>query len=198
MFGRIITACSLSLAAGVVLAGHGFFTPARADDKPPASVLDFHVKDIDGNDVDLAKYRGKVLLLVNTASQCGLTPQYEGLESLYEKYKDQGLEVLAFPANQFGMQEPGSNEQIKTFCSTNYNVTFPLFSKIVVKGEGIHPLYQFLTGESTNPGHSGEISWNFAKFLVNRKGEVVARFDPKVKPESPEVQTAVEKALAEK
>lgn len=197
MFIRILTACSLPLAAGALVAGLGFFASARADEKAPASVLDFQVKDIDGNDVDLSKYRGKVLLLVNTASQCGLTPQYEGLESLYEKYKDQGLEVLAFPANEFGMQEPGSNEQIKTFCSTKYNVTFPLFSKIVVKGEGIHPLYQFLTSESTNPGHAGEISWNFAKFLVNRKGEVVARFDPKVKPETPEVQAAVEKALAE-
>jgi len=198
VFVRILTACSLPLAAGALLAGLGFFASTRAEEKAPASVLDFHVKDIDGNDVELAKYRGKVLLLVNTASQCGLTPQYEGLESLYEKYKAQGLEVLAFPANEFGMQEPGTNEQIKTFCSTKYNVSFPLFSKIVVKGEGIHPLYQFLTSESTNPGHAGEIGWNFAKFLVNRKGEVVARFDPKVKPESPEVQAAVEKALAEK
>jgi len=197
VFVRFSTACSLALAAGALMASQGLFSSARADDKAPSSVLDFHVKDIDGNNVDLAKFRGKVLLLVNTASQCGLTPQYEGLESLYEKYKAQGLEVLAFPANEFGMQEPGSNEQIKTFCSTNYNVTFPLFSKIVVKGEGIHPLYQFLTSKSTNPGHAGEISWNFAKFLVNRKGEVVARFDPKVKPESPEVQAAVEKALAE-
>lgn len=197
MFVRILTVCSLSLV-GALMAGLGFSAPARADDKTPDSVLDFHVKDIDGNDVDLSKFRGKVLLLVNTASQCGLTPQYEGLESLYEKYKAQGLEVLAFPANEFGMQEPGSDEQIKNFCTTNYNVTFPLFSKIVVKGEGIHPLYQFLTSESTNPGHAGEISWNFAKFLVNREGEVVARFEPKVKPESPEVEAAVEKALAEK
>ncbi|WP_337176368.1 glutathione peroxidase [Paludisphaera sp.] len=168
------------------------------DEKPPASVLDFTMKDIDGAEVPLSKYRGKVLLVVNTASQCGLTPQYEGLEALYEKYKGQGLEVLAFPANEFGAQEPGTNEQIKEFCSTRYNVSFPLFSKIVVKGEGIDPLYAFLTSESTNPGHAGEIKWNFAKFLVGRDGEVIARFDPKTAPESEEVVSAVEKALAEK
>jgi len=152
----------------------------------------------DGAEVALSKYQGKVLLIVNTASQCGLTPQYEGLEALYEKYKGEGLEVLAFPANEFGKQEPGTDEQIKEFCTSKYHVTFPVFSKIVVKGQGIHPLYSYLTSESTNPGHSGEIGWNFAKFLVDRKGEVIARFDPKVTPESDEVVKAVEKALAEK
>ncbi len=141
-------------------------------------MLDFHVKDIDGKDVDLAKYKGKVLLIVNTASQCGYTPQYKDLQAIYEKYKDQGFEVLAFPANEFGSQEPGDNQQIKEFCSTNYKVSFPLFSKIVVKGEGIHPLYAFLTSEQTNPKFAGKIAWNFAKFLVNRKGEVIGRFGP--------------------
>ncbi len=176
------------------LAVLGLAATARAADKGP---LDHTVQDIQGKDVDLSKYKGKVVLMVNVASQCGKTPQYKGLEALYSKYKDQGLAVLGFPANEFGKQEPGTNAEISQFCTSKYGVDFPMFSKIVVKGEGIHPLYQFLTSESTNPGHAGEISWNFAKFLVNRKGEVVARFDPKVKPESPEVQAAVEKALAE-
>lgn len=195
MPGRILLAPSLLSALGLLAL---LAAPAVAGGKPPASVLDFTMKDIDGVDVPLSRYQGKVLLIVNTASQCGLTPQYEGLEALYEKYKDQGLEVLAFPANEFGAQEPGTNEQIKEFCTTRYSVTFPVFSKIVVKGEGIDPLYDFLTSESTNPGHAGEIKWNFAKFLVDRDGKVVARFDPKTTPESEEVVNAVEQALATK
>jgi glutathione peroxidase len=172
---------------------------ASAQDKPamPDSVLKFPVKDIDGKPVDLAKYKGEVLLIVNVASQCGLTPQYKGLETVYEKYKGQGFEVLGFPANEFGKQEPGSNEEIKTFCTGTYHVTFPMFSKIVVKGEGIDPLYKFLTSPETNPKFAGEIGWNFAKFLVNRKGEVIARFGPQEKPESEKVVKAIEAALAE-
>jgi glutathione peroxidase len=165
--------------------------------KKPASVLDFHVKDIDGKDVDLAKYRGKVLLIVNTASQCGLTPQYKDLEAIYEKYRGQGFEVLAFPANEFGSQEPGSNEQIKQFCTSHYKVSFPLFAKIVVKGQDIHPLYDFLTSKETNPKYAGKIQWNFAKFLVNKKGEVIARFQPQERPSAEKVTSAVAKALAE-
>jgi glutathione peroxidase len=169
-----------------------------ADDaKKPASVLDFKVQDIDGKAVDLAKFKGDVLLIVNTASQCGLTPQYEGLEALYGKYKAQGFDVLGFPANEFGHQEPGSDSEIKQFCSSKYNVTFPMFSKIVVKGQGIHPLYQYLTSKETDPKFPGEIRWNFAKFLVNRKGEVIARFEPVDKPDSPKVVKAIEDALAE-
>ncbi len=171
---------------------------AQSASKKPVSVLDFTMKDIDGKDVPLAKFQGKVLLIVNTASQCGNTPQYKGLQEIYQKYKDQGFEVLAFPANQFGHQEPGTDEQIKQFCSSNYNVSFPLFSKIVVKGKEIHPLYAFLTSEATDPKHAGPITWNFAKFLVNRKGEVIARFQPGAKPESGELISAIEKALAEK
>ncbi|MFO0888665.1 MAG: glutathione peroxidase [Isosphaeraceae bacterium] len=171
---------------------------AREDAKKPSSVLNFTVKDIDGKDVPLSKFQGKVLLIVNTASQCGYTPQYKGLQETYEKYKDQGLEILAFPANEFGAQEPGTDEQIKEFCSTKYKVSFPLFSKIVVKGKGIHPLYQFLTGEASNARFAGPIPWNFSKFLVNRKGEVIARYEPGVKPESAELAGAIEKALAEK
>jgi glutathione peroxidase len=161
-------------------------------------VLNFHAKDIDGKDVDLAKFKGKVLLIVNTASQCGNTPQYKDLQAIYQKYKDQGFEVLAFPANEFGEQEPGSNQQIKEFCATHYKVSFPLFSKIVVKGEGIHPLYAYLTGEETAPKFAGPIGWNFAKFLVNRKGEVIGRFDPRVVPTSEKVTGEIEKALGEK
>jgi glutathione peroxidase len=170
---------------------------AADDAKKPASVLDFKVQDIDGKPVELAKFKGEVLLVVNTASQCGLTPQYEGLEALYQKYKDKGFAVLAFPANEFGHQEPGSDSEIKQFCSSKYNVSFPLFSKIVVKGPGIHPLYQFLTSKQTDPKFPGDIRWNFAKFLVNRKGEVIARFEPTEKPDSSKLVQAVEAALAE-
>ena len=166
--------------------------------KKPASVLDFQVRDIDGKPVDLSRYKGEVLLIVNTASQCGYTPQYEGLESIYKKYKSRGFAVLAFPANEFGQQEPGTDSEIKSFCSSKYNVTFPLFAKIVVKGEGIHPLYQFLTDPETNPRFAGAIPWNFTKFLVNRKGEVIARFEPQEKPSSEKVISTIEKALAEK
>jgi len=188
-FGTFAGLVAFTLLAVVSAADSG----KKAD-----SVLDFHVKDIDGKPVDLSAYSGKVLLVVNTASQCGLTPQYQDLESVYEKYKGQGFEILAFPANEFGAQEPGSNEEIKQFCSSKYQVSFPLFSKIVVKGKGIHPLYDFLTSKATNPKFAGEIPWNFTKFLVNRKGEVIARFQPREKPSAASVTGAIEKALAEK
>lgn len=172
--------------------------PARGDDKDkPMSPLDFKVKDIDGKDVDLAKYKGDVVLIVNVASYCGNTPQYKGLETMYEKYKDKGFAVLAFPANEFGAQEPGTDAEIKAFCTSKYNVTFPVFSKVVVKGQGIHPLYKNLTSKETDPQFAGDIDWNFAKFLVNRKGEVIARFKAGVKPEDAKLVSAVEKALAE-
>ena len=171
----------------------------RADEPAkPAPALNFQVQDIDGKTVDLAKaHQGKVLLVVNTASQCGYTGQYSGLETIYGKYKAKGFEVLAFPANEFGTQEPGSNGEIKSFCSTKYNVTFPLFSKIVVKGPGIHPFYEYLTGAKTDPKFAGDIKWNFNKFLINRKGEVIARFDSEDGPESAKVIKAIEAALAE-
>jgi glutathione peroxidase len=188
----------LTALAALVALTSAAIVSAQDAPKKPASVLDFHVKDIDGKDVDLAKYKGKVLLIVNTASQCGKTPQYKDLQAIYEKYKGQGFEVLAFPANEFGSQEPGNNAQIKEFCSTHYQVAFPLFSKIVVKGKGIDPLYNFLTNQSTNPKFAGEIPWNFTKFLVNRKGEVIARFEPRATPTSAAVSEAIDKALAEK
>jgi len=164
---------------------------------PPSSVLDFTVEDIDGAPVDLSKYKGDALLIVNTASYCGYTPQYEGLEALYQTYRDRGFQVLAFPANEFGAQEPGTNAEIEAFCQENFNISFPLFSKIVVKGKGIHPLYQFLTSPETNSEHGGEIPWNFTKFLVDREGNIVARFDPAVEPRSDEMIEAIERALGE-
>ncbi len=171
---------------------------SAADEKKPTSVLDFKVKDIDGKTVDLAKYKGDVLLIVNVASYCGNTKQYTPLEAAYEKYKDKGFAVLAFPANEFGHQEPGTDAEIKQFCTVDkYKVTFPLFSKIVVKGKDIHPLYQFLSSQDTKPVGPGDIDWNFAKFLVNRKGEVIARFKAGVKPDSEPVVKAIEAALAE-
>ncbi|MCI0490997.1 MAG: glutathione peroxidase [Blastocatellia bacterium] len=160
-----------------------------------ASIHSFTLKSIDGKDVNLGAYKGKVLMLVNVASKCGLTPQYEGLQNIYSKYKDRGFVILGFPANNFMGQEPGTDEEIKNFCSLNYNVTFPLFSKISVKGGDIDPLYKFLTDKETNPEFGGEIKWNFNKFLVDKNGRVIARFEPRVKPESDEVIQAIEKAL---
>jgi len=152
------------------------------------------VKDIDGKDVSLKSYRGKVLLIVNVASRCGYTPQYKAQEAVYEKYKDKGFAVLGFPCNQFGGQEPGTNEEIKQFCSSKYNVTFPMFDKIEVNGPNRHPLYTTLAGkESSFPG---DIKWNFSKFLVGRDGKILSRFESKVTPDSPEVTQAIETALA--
>jgi glutathione peroxidase len=174
---------------------------SRANDEPApaeagaASVYDFTLKNIDGKETSLGQYKGKVLLLVNVASKCGLTPQYEGLQSLYTKYKDRGLVILGFPANNFMGQEPGTDEEIKSFCTLKYNVTFPMFSKISVKGSDIHPLYKFLTDKGTNPDFGGDIKWNFNKFLVDRNGEIIARFEPQVKPDDDRVIQAVEKAL---
>lgn len=144
-------------------------------------VLGFTMKDIEGKDVKLAEFKGKVVLIVNVASKCGLTPQYKDLEELYAENSEKGLVVLGFPANEFGGQEPGTEKEIRDFCEKTYRVTFPMFSKIVVKGDGMHPLYSYLTGEKTNAGFSGDIKWNFTKFLVSREGKVVARFEPKVK-----------------
>ncbi|HOW96414.1 MAG TPA: glutathione peroxidase [Kiritimatiellia bacterium] len=159
------------------------------------TMYDFTVTDIDGAAASMSEYRGKALLLVNVASRCGFTPQYEGLQKLYERYRDAGLVVLGFPANNFMNQEPGSDAEIKEFCSTRFHVTFPMFSKLSVRGDDIHPLYRFLTSEEENPGFGGAISWNFNKFLVGRDGKVAARFGSRAAPESREVMEAVEKAL---
>jgi len=155
----------------------------------------FSMKAIDGADQRLRDYRGKVLLIVNVASECGLTPQYEGLQKLHAEYAARGFAVLGFPCNQFGGQEPGSNADVKKFCTTSYGVTFPLFSKIEVNGQGRAPLYAWLTGQSTKPDGPGDIKWNFAKFVIDRTGAVVARFDPATTPAAPEVRAVIQKAL---
>jgi glutathione peroxidase len=162
------------------------------------SIYKFSAENIDGVNTSLEKYKGKVVLIVNTASQCGYTPQYKGLQAIYDKYKDKGFVILGFPTNDFGGQEPGSNEEIKEFCTLKYKVTFPMFAKITVKGEETHPLYKFLINKETNPEFAGDITWNFNKFLANDKGEIVARFSSKDEPESEAVTSAIEKYLAEK
>ena len=161
-----------------------------------ASLQDIPIKDIDGKETSLGAYQGKVLLIVNVASKCGLTPQYKALEALYEKYKDKGFTVLAFPCNQFNGQEPGTKEEIKQFCSSKYSVTFPLFEKIEVNGPKRHPLYVALAGE--NSPFPGDIKWNFGKFLISRDGKILKRFEPRTVPDAPEVVAAIEAALAAK
>lgn len=178
------------------------------------SIYDFKVNDISGKEVKLSDYSGKVLLVVNVASKCGLTPQYEGLENIYRNYKSEGLEVLGFPANEFAGQEPGTNNEIADFCRSNFGVDFPMFSKIVVKGEGQHPLYQYLTSEKPEAselpggklktilkdkgllsGTPSDISWNFEKFLIDRKGKIVGRFAPDIAPEHEMIKSAIEREL---
>jgi len=158
-----------------------------------APLAEIPLKDIDGKDTSLKEYRGKVVLVVNVASKCGLTPQYEALEQLYKKYKDQGLVVLGFPCNDFNGQEPGTNEEIKQFCSSKYSVSFPMFDKLHVKGPEQHPLYAALTGKDAK--FPGDVQWNFGKFLLGRDGTVLKRFEPRTKPESDEVVGAIEAAL---
>ncbi len=163
---------------------------------PAAPLYDIGLKDIDGHETTLAPYKGKALLIVNVASKCGFTPQYKELEALAQTYRDQGLVVLGFPCNQFGGQEPGTNAEIKEFCSLTYGVKFPLFDKIEVNGPQRHPLYDLLTGDSSP--YPGKIGWNFTKFLIGRDGRILHRFDSKVKPSSAEMTAAIEAALAEK
>jgi glutathione peroxidase len=183
----------LALAAGTAL--------VQADEKgnkkvPP--VLNFTMKSLDGKSVDLSKYQGRVVLLVNVASKCGYTPQYKGLQALHEKYSGQGLAVLGVPCNQFGRQEPGSSAEIASFCDKNYGVKFDLLEKVDVNGDGACPLYKFLTARETDPKFAGPIKWNFTKFLIARNGDVVARYEPGVKPESDTVVKALEAELAKK
>lgn len=147
------------------------------------TIYDFSVKTIDGNDITLAPYKGQVLLIVNTASACGLTPHYKGLQHLYSTYKDRGFSVLGFPCNQFAGQEPGTEEEIKSFCELNYQVTFPMFSKIDVKGENAHPLYKYLVDNTPAPYHTGDIEWNFVKFLIDREGRIVKQYSARTEPE---------------
>jgi glutathione peroxidase len=169
---------------------------AKVTAETATSPLDFTMRDIDGKQTPLSKYKGKVVLIVNVASKCGFTPQYEQLQDLHEKYAEKGLAVLGFPANDFRKQEPGTNEQIKQFCTKRFGVTFDMFSKIVVKGDGQCELYKFLTSPRTNPDFAGPIKWNFTKFLIGRDGKTVARFEPRTRPDDPDVIQAIEKALA--
>ena len=191
-------------AAGVMAAGL-----ARSDDKPKAEskekakgeqagLLNQKMNSLAGKPVDLSQYQGKVVLVVNVASQCGYTPQYADLQQLHEKYKDQGLAVLGFPCNQFGKQEPGDSKEIAEFCKQNYGVTFDMFAKIEVKGEKAAALYKQLTSKEITPKDAGEVKWNFEKFLVSRDGKVAARFRSKIKPTSEEVTKTIEAELAKK
>lgn len=170
--------------------------PDDAEPDPEAYVLDFEMARIDGEPEPLDEYKGKTILMVNTASRCGMTPQYAGLQDLYEQYRDQGLVVLGFPANNFMGQEPGTNEEIATFCSENYSVTFPMFAKISVKGKDQHPLYERLTNQPEPIG--GEVQWNFQKYLVGPDGTVVARFSPRVSPDDPRLIEQIKRLLPEK
>ena len=167
-----------------------------ANSTPPKNALDFTATGLDGKDVDLSKWRGKVVLIVNVASKCGLTPQYAALQKLWETNTARGLVVLGFPANEFKGQEPGTDAEIQTFCNLNYGVTFPLFSKSVVLGEGISPLYSWLTQHPSAPVGPGPVSWNFEKFLIGRDGLIFARFAPQTKPDDPSVLEAMERALS--
>ncbi len=198
--------CSVSVIAALAIVLYGVFalsTPptsvaAEKEGKKVPAALDFKMKSLGGKEVDLGKHLGKVVLVVNVASKCGLTPQYRQLQALHEKYSGRGLVVLGFPCNQFGGQEPGTVDEIKEFCRLNYGVTFDMFAKIDVNGDGACPLYKRLTALETKPKGPGKITWNFEKFIVGRNGEVVARFAPPTKPDAPEVLKVIEAELAKK
>lgn len=187
---------SLVCLAGLIVAGNA--VAAEKETKVMTSPLTGKMKAIDGKEVDLAQFKGKVVLLVNVASRCGYTKQYKDLQALYEKYGKDGLVVIGVPANEFGKQEPGTDAEIAEFCSTKYSVTFPMMSKVVVKGEGICPLYDYLTSKTTNPSFAGPISWNFEKFLIGRDGTVKGRYKSKVAPMDEELTTAIQKELETK
>ncbi len=191
----ILPILALTLSALILYAAD---SPATTPANPtsPTSIFDFTMKDIDGHDVPLSKYKGDVILLLNVASKCGNTPQYAELEKMYQADKDKGFTILGFPANNFGAQEPGTNAQIKEFCTSTYQVAFPMFAKISVKGPDEAPLYKYLTSLDTAPQPKGDITWNFEKFLIARDGKVVARFAPKTKPYDPAVVAAVDAQLA--
>lgn len=193
------------LLLGSAVVGITFATSTRAQEKPPATApapaaLNFTMKDIDGKDVNLATaYSGKVLLMLNVASYCGNTPQYTALEALYKKYKEKGLVIVGFPANNFNSQEPGTNAEIKEFCTaenSKYHITFPLMAKISVKGNDIAPLFKYLTAQDCKPLSKGDIAWNFEKFLISRDGKLVGRFGNRTQPDDASIVSAIEAALA--
>ena len=197
MKSSIWAMAGLTLLAGC-MAAQSDDKPATEQPKEKPVVLNYTMKSLDGKDVDLSKYKGKVVLIVNTASKCGNTPQYAGLQKLHEKYNDQGLAILGFPANNFGGQEPGSDDEIATFCTKNYGVTFDMFSKISVKGDDQAPLYKLLTSGAGDEKLAGDVDWNFAKFLVGRDGKLVTRFKARTKPDDAEFTKALEAELAKK
>ena len=189
LFPSVVCLVLVLLVAGTVSLEGG---------EAPAPALDFTLKSLDGKEVDLSAYQGKVVMIVNVASKCGLTPQYEQLQDLHEKYSGQGLAILGFPCNQFNGQEPGSAQEIRKFCSANYGVEFDMFSKIEVNGDGADDLYKYLKSVSTSPKGSGEISWNFEKFVLDRSGNVVARFQPRTRPDDPAVVGLIESKLSDR
>lgn len=189
---------ALLLMAGIALPGCFSSNSVEKETEQVTTPLSFTVKSLDGNDVDLSKYQGKVVMIVNVASKCGLTPQYQQLQGLHEKYAKAGLAILGFPCNQFLSQEPGTADEIKEFCRVNYGVSFDMFSKVEVNGDGACDLYKNLTALDTKPVGAGEISWNFEKFIVGRNGKVIARFAPPTKPDDPEVVKVIEAELARK
>jgi len=186
------------LVVPVALAGCLSSNAIEGEAKPVCKPLSFTMKSLSGKDVDLGKYQGKVVMIVNVASKCGLTPQYKQLQALHEKYSKDGLAILGFPCNQFLYQEPGTADEIQEFCRVNYGVTFDMFAKIEVNGKGACDLYKCLTSLDTKPVGPGKISWNFEKFIIGRNGEVVARFGPRTKPDDPEVLKVIEAELAKK
>ncbi|HEY2382131.1 MAG TPA: glutathione peroxidase [Terriglobia bacterium] len=187
---------NILLAAILVVAAAGLQTAQTKNGGKVPDVLSFKMNSLNGQPVDLSKYKGKVVLIVNTASECGYTYQYEGLQKLHQKYAAQGLALLGFPSNDFGQQEPGSDGEIQQFCKANYGVTFDLFSKVPVLGAGKVPLFDYLTSRTTDPKFPGEIQWNFEKFLIGRDGQIIGRFRSAVEPESHDVTAAIEAALA--
>ncbi len=187
-----------AVVGGLVLGLCAVIAVAEAVEKAVAPALSFKAKSIQGKEVDLGQYQGKVVLIVNVASKCGATPQYEQIQAVYDKYKDQGLVVLGFPCNQFGGQEPGSADDIQKFCKDRYSVTFDMFEKVDVNGANAAPLFKFLTSKETDPKFAGDVAWNFEKFLIGRDGQVVGRFKTRVKPDAPEVVQAIEAELAKK
>ena len=199
-FRTIIAAAAVLAFVGSFMAKGAPITVVKEPTKEAAvnSPLDLTVQDINGKQTDLKQFKGKVVLIVNVASRCGNTPQYKGLEAMYKKYADKGLVVIGFPANDFGKQEPGSNEEIKQFCTSKYDVTFPMMAKISTKDPEKAPIYKFLTEKPTAGDFAGDVEWNFTKFLIDRNGNLIARFGNKVKPEEKQVNAEVEKALAAK
>ena len=189
---------SLAFVAAATLTGGQSSSAVEKEAKKVSRPLSFTMKSLSGKNVDLSQHQGKVVMIVNVASKCGLTPQYKQLQALYEKYEKNGLVILGFPCNQFRHQEPGTAEEIQRFCTVNYGVSFPLFAKIEVNGDGACDLYKYLTALDVKPKGSGKISWNFEKFIIGRNGEVVARFAPRTKPDDAEVLKAIDAELAKK